>query len=102
MAPPTKPTRCQVGKKQSKISIFGRATKTATAALSSKGYPTKVTPAAEDNESTLSCIGVGKKRKHDAIDDDETRQSERELTTSLLKKVRGVTIKPASAPTYTF
>ena len=87
MAPPTKPTRCQVGKKQSKISTFGRISKTAPAAFGSKTYPRKVTPAAQDNEPTPSRIGAGKKRRHDAIDDEETRKSEKELIISLSKKV---------------
>jgi hypothetical protein len=100
MAPATKVARPQVGKKQSKISTFGRITKTAPTATSQKAHAAKVPPADRVTEPTNSCLGVGKKRRYDAIDGEENCDSEEKVTTPILKKVRGNALQPASARTY--
>src|SRR5271168_3421470 len=97
MAPSTKATRAQAGSKQPKISTFGRTTKTAPAAASHKTYSAKIVPAGRDAEATVSSFGAGRKRRHDAIDDEETCKSEEQVTTPFSKKVRGTVHKPYSA-----
>jgi hypothetical protein len=99
MAPSTKATRSPVGKKQSKISTFGRIIKTAPAATSQKAYLAKVTPTVRVTESTDSCIGTGKKRRYDAIDEGESCNAEEQVKEPILKKVRIIAFESASAAT---
>jgi hypothetical protein len=100
MAPATKVAHPQVGKKQSKISTFGRITKTAPAAASQKAHAAKIPPADRVTEPTNSCLGAGKKRRYDAIDGGESCGSKEKVTTPLSKKVRGTALRPASTSTY--
>jgi|SRR5947209_20623247 len=100
MAPSTKAARPQAGKKQSKISNFGRITKTVSATTSQKAHAAKIPPSDRVTEPTNSCLGAGKKRRYNAIDGEESCDSEEQVTTPLLKKVRGNALQPASTPTY--
>jgi hypothetical protein len=100
MAPATKVAHPRAGKKQSKISTFGRITKTASAATSQKAHAAKIPPADRVTEPTNSCVGAGKKRRYDAIDGEETCDSKEKATSPFLKKVRSNALRPASTPTY--
>lgn len=102
MAPSMKAACPQVGKKQSKISTFGRITKTAPATTSQKAHAAKIPPADRVTEPTNSCLGARKKRRYNAIDGEESCESEEQATTPFLKKVRGNALQPASTPTYIF
>jgi hypothetical protein len=102
MAPSTKAARPQVGKKQSKISAFGRITKTAPATTGQKVHAAKILPADPVTEPTNSYLGAGKKRRYNAIDSEESCDSEGQATTPISKKVRGNALQPASTPTYRF
>jgi hypothetical protein len=100
MAPSTKAVRPQVGKKQSKISTFGRITKTASTTTSQKAHAAKIPPVDRVTEPTDSCLGAGKKRRYDAIDGEGSCNSEEQVTTPFLKKVRDNALRPASTLTY--
>jgi hypothetical protein len=89
MAPATKVAHPQVGKKQSKISTFGRITKTTPAATSQKAHAAKIPPADRVTEPINSHLGAGRKRRYDAINGDESCNSIEKVTTPFLKKVRG-------------
>lgn len=102
MAPSTKAARPQVGKKQSKISTFGRITKTAPATTSQKAHAAKIPPADRVTEPTNSCLGASKKRRYNAIDGGGSCDSEEQVTTPFLKKVRGNALQPVSTETYIF
>ena len=102
MAPPFKATPSEVAKKQSKISAFGKISKIAPAVVGNKACLTKVAPAAEATEPTVPCLGAGKKRRYDALDDEEGCKSKEQFTHSLSKKVRDAVSKPASMPTHAF
>jgi hypothetical protein len=100
MAPSTKAVRPQVSKKQTKISTFGKITKTAPATTSPKAHAAKLPPADRVTEPTDPCLGAGKKRRHDAIDGEENCDSGEQATTPFVKKVRGDAFQPASTLAY--
>jgi hypothetical protein len=100
MAPATKVAHPQVGKKQSKISTFGRITKTTPAATSQKAHAAKIPPADRVTEPINSHLGAGRKRRYDAINGDESCNSIEKATTPFLKKVRGNALRLASTLTY--
>ena len=102
MAPSTKTTSAQAGRKQSKISTFGRITKTAPVAVGHKKYLANAVPPVQDTEPEISCPGAGKKRRYDAIDDGKTCKPEEQATAPLSKKVRATLFKTRSMPTLTF
>jgi hypothetical protein len=87
MAPSMKATRSQVGRKQSKISTFGRITKASPAAISQKSYLPNVAPAVRFNEATDSCLVTRKKRRYDATDGEEHYDHEGQVEAPVLKKV---------------
>lgn len=87
MAPSTKATCTQSGKKQSKISTFGRISKASPTASSQKAWVAKVAPAVQLPETAGASRGSGRKRRHDAIDEEESCNLEEQFGTRLLKKV---------------